>query len=140
MLRSVTTALILSVCITGYSQQPTYLDYEAPKISAVAADSITISLSVTNTGDRDGAEMVQVYASAPKTEGVERENKKLVGFAKVDAGAGESSNVSINIPKSTLAYYDENTRSMIVAPGKYRFHVGNSSASLPHNVTLDLKP
>lgn len=124
----------------GYGLSYTDFKIGAPKISAVDADCITISLSVTNTGDRDGAETVQVYASAPKTKGVERENKKLVGFAKVDVGAGESSNVTINIPKSTLAYYDENTRSMIVAPGKYRFHVGNSSASLPHNVTLDLKP
>ncbi|MDE5661838.1 MAG: glycoside hydrolase family 3 C-terminal domain-containing protein, partial [Muribaculaceae bacterium] len=124
----------------GYGLSYTDFKIGAPKISAVDADSITISLSVTNTGDRDGAETVQVYASAPKTKGVERENKKLVGFAKVDVGAGESSDVTISIPKSTLAYYDENTRSMIVAPGKYRFHVGNSSALLPHNVTLDLKP
>lgn len=119
-----------------------YTDFElgAPKVTDTCADSLTVTLDVINTGDRDGAETVQVYATAPKTKGVVRENKKLVGFVKIDLKAGERRGVSIAIPKSLLAYYDENTRSQVITPGKYKFHIGNSSESLPYNVTVDLKP
>ena len=89
-----------------------YTDFElgAPKVTDTCAYSLTVTLDVINTGDRDGAETVQVYATAPKTKGVVRENKKLVGFVKIDLKAGERRGVSIAIPKSLLAYYDENTR------------------------------
>ncbi len=119
-----------------------YTDFElgAPKVTDTCADSLTVTLDVINTGDRDGAETVQVYATAPKTKGVVREKKKLVGFVKIDLKAGERRGVSIAIPKSLLAYYDENTRSQVITPGKYKFHIGNSSESLPYNVTVDLKP
>lgn len=119
-----------------------YTDFElgAPKVTDTCAYSLTVTLDVINTGDRDGAETVQVYATAPKTKGVVRENKKLVGFVKIDLKAGERRGVSIAIPKSLLAYYDENTRSQVITPGKYKFHIGNSSESLPYNVTVDLKP
>lgn len=119
-----------------------YTDFElgAPKVTDTCADSLTVTLDVINTGDRDGAETVQVYATAPKTKGVVRENKKLVGFVKIDLKAGERRGVSIAIPKSLLAYYDENARSQVITPGKYKFHIGNSSESLPYNVTVDLKP
>lgn len=119
-----------------------YTDFElgAPKVTDTCADSLTVTLDVINTGDRDGAETVQVYATAPETKGVVRENKKLVGFVKIDLKAGERRGVSIAIPKSLLAYYDENARSQVITPGKYKFHIGNSSESLPYNVTVDLKP
>lgn len=119
-----------------------YTDFElgAPKVTDTCADSLTVTLDVINTGDRDGAETIQVYATAPKTKGVVRENKKLVGFVKIDLKAGERRGVSIAIPKSLLAYYDENARSQVITPGKYKFHIGNSSESLPYNVTVDLKP
>lgn len=119
-----------------------YTDFElgAPKVTDTCTDSLTVTLDVINTGDRDGAETVQVYATAPETKGVVRENKKLVGFVKIDLKAGERRGVSIAIPKSLLAYYDENARSQVITPGKYKFHIGNSSESLPYNVTVDLKP
>lgn len=93
---------------------------------------------MVNTGVRDGSETVQVYAAFPITKGLVRENKKLVGFEKVDLKAGERGTVSIAIPKSALAYYDEKSRSEVIAPGKYRFLVGNSSATLPHSVSAEL--
>lgn len=93
---------------------------------------------MVNTGDRDGAETVQVYAAFPKTKGLVRENKKLVGFEKVDLKAGERGKVSIAIPKSALAYYDEKSGSEVIASGKYRFLVGNSSATLPYIVSAEL--
>lgn len=124
----------------GFGLSYTDFELEAPKVTDTCADSLTVTLDVINTGDRDGAETVQVYATAPKTKGVVRENKKLVGFVKIDLNAGERRGVSIAIPKSLLAYYDENTRSQVITPGKYKFHIGNSSESLPYNVTVDLKP
>lgn len=122
----------------GFGLSYTDFELKTPEISDSGEDSLTLTLDVVNTGDRDGAETVQVYAAFPETKGLVRENKKLVGFEKVDLKAGERGKVSIAIPKSALAYYDEKSGSEVIAPGKYRFLVGNSSATLPHIVSAEL--
>lgn len=122
----------------GFGLSYTDFELKTPEISDSGEDSLTLTLDVVNTGDRDGAETVQVYAAFPETKGLVRENKKLVGFEKVDLKAGERGKVSIAIPKSALAYYDEKSGSEVIASGKYRFLVGNSSATLPHIVSAEL--
>ncbi len=97
-------------------------------------DSYRLEVAVSNTGDRSGAETVQVYVTSPEVKGLLREKRKLAGFAKVDLDAGETRTVTIDIPVSVLAYYDETTSSWRITPGKYTFAVGSSSADLPHRV------
>ena len=93
-------------------------------------------MDVSNIGSTSGAETVQVYVSAPKLKGLLREKKKLVGFSKVDLAPGETRSVSVDIPFSSLAYYDEETASERILDGKYVFSVGSSSADLPHKVAV----
>ncbi len=100
------------------------------------ADGYSLRADVSNAGRLPGAETVQVYVSAPKQKGLLRERKKLVGFSKIDLAPGETREVSIDIPFSSLAYYDEGTASERIVNGKYVFSVGSSSADLPHKITV----
>lgn len=104
-----------------------------------ASDTITLTVSVVNIGNRDGAEVVQVYAAAPRVKGLLRENKKLVGFKKVDLKAGEKKQVGISVPVKALAYYDEAKAGWATTPGKYKMLVGTSSADTPRTLSFTYK-
>lgn len=113
---------------TGFRLSDAVLDADSYSSSS---DSITVKVNVANTGSRDGAEVVQVYASAPRVKGQLREAKKLVGFRKVDLKAGEKKPVEIVVPLSSLAYYDEAAADWKTVSGKYRMLVGTSAADTP---------
>ncbi|HLP51149.1 MAG TPA: glycoside hydrolase family 3 C-terminal domain-containing protein [Chitinophagales bacterium] len=85
-----------------------------------------VTVKVKNTGDRSGAEVVQVYVSPPKGK-VDVPEKLLRAFQKVYLQPGEEKTVELTIPVKDLAYYDEATKSWIVEKGKYEVLVGNSS-------------
>ena len=119
----------------GYGLSYTDFNIGKPVVSRTA-NGYNLKVDVTNTGSLPGAETVQVYVSAPKTKGLLREKKKLAGFSKINLAPGETRTVSIDVPLSALAYYDENTASERILNGKYAFSVGSSSADLPHKVTV----
>ena len=119
----------------GYGLSYTKFKIDNPVISA-GNHSYTITVGVTNTGHCRGAETIQIYSSAPQVKGLLREKKKLVGFKKVDLEPGETKSVSLEIPYSTLAYYDESSACEHITPGKYTFHIGNSSADICHKIIV----
>jgi beta-glucosidase len=99
--------------------------------SAVADDDgYAIAVTATNTGDRTGKQVVQVYAERADSD-VERPVRWLVGFAAVRAEAGESVTVSIPIPARRLAYWDD---AWVLEPGVFALRVGASVADLPLTV------
>ncbi len=119
----------------GYGLSYTRFGIGAPTVSRT--DSVyTFTMDVSNIGSLKGAETVQIYVSAPKVKGLVREAKKLAGFAKVDLLPGETRSVSIDVPVSVLAYYDEEAASERIVPGKYVFSVGASSAELLHKINV----
>lgn len=84
-----------------------------------------ITVSVTNTGKRDGAETVQAYLRNPAdTEGP---IKTLRGFTRVELKAGETKTVTIDLPRTAFEWWDASTNTMRVMPGKYEVFVGTSS-------------
>ncbi len=91
------------------------------------ADTVTVSVDVTNTGKRDGDEVVQVYARFPSSP-IERPAKKLVGFARVTIAAGQTSRVDIPVRGSDLAYWDAGRHGWALERGRVEFMVGNSSS------------
>ncbi len=119
----------------GYGLSYTSFNIGKPVVTRTA-DGYSLRADVSNAGRLPGAETVQVYVSAPKQKGLLRERKKLVGFSKIDLAPGETREVSIDIPFSSLAYYDEGTASERIVNGKYVFSVGSSSADLPHKITV----
>jgi beta-glucosidase len=94
----------------------------------------TVSLTVTNTGPRDGASVVQVYVSYPARLGEPPE--QLRGFVSVDLAPGASKNVVITLPTSAFSYF--NGRSMAVAPGSYGVNVATSSANIVASQSLNV--
>ena len=89
----------------------------------VTAEGIT--LTVTNTGEMDGAEVVQMYVGLPEAE-VFRPEKELKGFIKIFLKKGESREVSISFDDKTFRYWNEKTGGWETEGGSYRIMVGAS--------------
>jgi beta-glucosidase len=101
---------------------------------------IRVSFRITNTGDRAGAEIAQLYV-APVNPPVVRPIKELKGFTKVYLAPGESRKVRINLDRRSLAYYDVLAHAWNVARGVYRILVGSSSQDIRlHGVVVNLFP
>jgi beta-glucosidase len=95
---------------------------------AVAGDTVTVT--VRNTGDRAGREVVQVYASRPDSA-VERAPRWLVGCAAVEAAAGELVSASIGVGDHNFRHWDSSAHTWITEPGTYQLHAGRSVTDLP---------
>ena len=105
------------------------LSYTTFQYSDATASPEGISLTVANTGERAGAEVVQVYVSVPDSS-VSRARRALAGFAKVTLQPGESRSVHVPIRREDLAYWETRTGGWIVEGGRYLFEVGASSRDI----------
>ena len=92
-------------------------------------ENITVTLKVKNTGKYGGKETVQLYVSKTGS-GIGRADKELKAFKKITIAAGESTEVTMNIPVKDLAYYDVTTGKWMVEPGKYTLLAGTSSRDI----------
>ena len=89
-------------------------------------EQLTVTVDVTNTGSRAGAEVVQVYVSDVKSS-VPRPVKELKGFRKVFLQPGETKAVSITLDRSSLSFYDETSQQWKAEPGEFAIMAGTSS-------------
>ena len=92
-------------------------------------DELFVSLLVENTGDFDGAEVVQVYISDPISTAT-RPIKELKAFKKVFVRKGKTERVEIKIPMSDLGYYNICLHKWVTEPGKYNIMIGSSSQDI----------
>lgn len=114
----------------GYGLGYTTWSYDGLEIGTrdpSPADTVRLSLRVTNTGPADGGETVQAYIEKP---GDERTLRSLCAFRKVFIPAGGSAVVPLAIAPDQLRSYDASTGLLRVAPGRYRIRVGRSSGDL----------
>lgn len=100
--------------------------------------TIEVSATIKNTGDRTGKEVLQVYIGK-KDSRVERAIKELKGFQKIELAAGEQKNVSIKIPASSLAFFDEEAHAWEVEKGGYTVYVGTASDNIAKELQLEVK-
>ena len=96
-----------------------------------------VRVTVTNTGDRAGREVVQVYLSRSSSR-VRRAPRELKAFTVVDLAPGESASVVLPIGAADLAYWDTELGRWLVEPGDYTVAVGASSRDLRSTTTLAL--
>ncbi len=89
----------------------------------------TVSLTVTNTGDRPGAEVVQVYVCDPDCS-VQRPVRELKGFGRVQLEPGESRRVAFSLHADRTAFTGVDL-TRVVEPGWFTVWVGHSSEDLP---------
>ncbi len=92
--------------------------------------TIDITLDVTNTGDREGAEVIQLYISPPDSE-TPRPVKELKGFQKLHLQPGETQTARLSIGPRDLRTYDQWGKRWITIPGEYQALLGASSEDLP---------
>ena len=107
--------------------QFTYSDIALDRTSYGADDSITVTLTLSNTGKYDGTEVVQVYVR-DLVGSVTRPVKELKAFERVSLKAGESRNLELRIPVSDLAFYGLDGVKK-VEPGDFQLWVAGDSAS-----------
>jgi beta-glucosidase len=125
----------------GFGLSYTQFAYGDLRISPAQAtigvfDQITISAGVTNTGDRAGDEVVQLYIRHPVAT-VPRPIKELKGFKRIHLAPGECRTVTFTLHTHLLGYYDE-TMHYAVQPGTVEVLVGRSSRDLPLAGRLEL--
>lgn len=89
---------------------------------------VTASVTVTNTGKRDGAEVVQLYIH-DLVGSITRPVKELKGFEKITLGAGESRKVTFTITPDLLRFYDYNL-NYVAEPGDFDVMIGTNSQSV----------
>lgn len=110
----------------------------ADKKEMTDSDKITFTVSVKNTGRKDGAEVVQLYISDKKSS-LERPLKELKGFEKVYLKAGEEKNVTFTIDKKALSFFDPVKHDWIAEPGTFEALIGASSSDIKGKIAFDLK-
>jgi beta-glucosidase len=114
----------------GYGLSYTTFAYKNLAVSpASASGNVEVHFDVTNTGNRAGAEVAQVYVG-DRHSSVPRPVKELKGFAKVSLGAGETRQVSVSLDRRAFAYYDVKKHDWAVEPGDFDVYVGRSSAQI----------
>ena len=117
----------------GYGLSYTSYAYSDLKVTA---DSVT--LTVTNTGARDGAEIVQVYIAKPGAE-IFRPAQELKAFARVSLAAGESRTVTLPLDDKAFRYWNTRTDCWEVEGGRYEVRVGASSADIRLTANVDIR-
>jgi beta-glucosidase len=114
-----------------------YTSFGYSELSVAPGKTVKVSFTVANKGDRDGAEIAEVYAQLPA--GAQEPPKRLVGWSKVQLDAGEKKIVTLQIEPKYLSIFDEAKDAWTLVPGDYTILVGGSSQDLPLKATVSLK-
>ncbi|WP_434503000.1 beta-glucosidase BglX [Prevotella sp.] len=112
----------------GYGLSYTTFSYSDIRLSSsemTRDGSIKATVTVTNTGNRDGDEIVQLYIH-DKVASISRPVRELKGFKRIHLKAGESKEVSFDITSDLLKFYDVNLKE-VLEPGQFDLMIGTSS-------------
>ena len=104
-------------------------DLQIRPAQVTVGEHVVVRAAVTNTGQRAGDEVVQLYVGHPDAA-VPRPNTELKGFQRIHLGPGERKTVTFTLHTHHLGYYDEDMR-YVVHPGPVAIRVGRSSQDLP---------
>jgi len=125
----------------GYGLSYTTFQYGKPAVSSktiTAADPLTVTVSIKNTGKVAGKEVVQLYVSDEKSS-LPRPIKELKGFEKISLEPGEEKTVHFTLTKEDFSYYDDTKKEWIAEPGKFKIMIGASAADIRGAADFNLK-
>lgn len=109
----------------GHGLSYTEFAYSALTLKAEKGRNVKLTFTVKNTGKRAGAEIAQVYV-APIAPKVDRPDKELKNFAKIELAPGRSKKVSLTLKQEDFSYFDEQLHDFIADAGDYEILVGAS--------------
>ncbi|MER5261985.1 glycoside hydrolase family 3 N-terminal domain-containing protein [Actinosynnema sp. NPDC002837] len=119
----------------GHGLTYTRFEYSDLRVAEVAENAWEVTFSVTNAGDRDGQEAVQLYAG-PVEEHPTRPRSELRGFAKLDLRPGETTAVTLPLTAADLRTWDVRGQRWALAAGDYALRVGASSQDVRLRATV----
>lgn len=123
----------------GYGLSYTTFSYGKPTVDN-AADKITVTVPVTNTGKVAGKEAVQLYAVAPKGK-LDKPSHELKAFGKTKLlQPGETGTVTLTLTPSDLASFDEELSAWVTDGGKYILEIAASSRDPKSTVAVEVAP
>lgn len=121
----------------GYGLSYTTFKYGKPQITA-DGDGWTVTVSVTNTGKREGKEVVQLYVGDEQCS-VDRPRKELKNFTKVSLAPGETKTVTLGITRRDLMFWDDTAHGWKMEPGRFRAYVCASAEDVRGAVAFEAK-
>lgn len=121
----------------GYGLSYSEFEYKAMEIQPDTDGSVTAFVTVKNTSDTDGDEVIQLYFSVPDSA-VSRPIKKLGSFERVYIKAHETVTVKLTVKAHIMQIFDVRRESMITECGKYCFMAGGCSDKLPLSAEIEL--
>jgi beta-glucosidase len=124
----------------GFGLSYTTFSYSNLRLSSTQIgpdDTLHVSVDVTNTGQRAGKEVVQVYIQDVSSS-LQRPEKELKAFTKVQLAPGETKTVTLTINRDSLAYYDDLAQQWIAEAGEFKVLVGSSSQDIRATATFVL--
>ena len=113
-----------------------YTTYSYSNLRVTPGKNPQVTFTVTNSGNRAGAEVAEVYASLPSS--TNEPPKRLVGWSKVQLKPGESKEITIDINPKYLSIYSVEQHGWQLVPGEYSVMVGGSSQNLPLKQAVSL--
>lgn len=123
----------------GFGLSYTTFEYSDAKIDQ-KNDIYDVTVTVKNTGAREGKEVVELYISAPDNKAANKPAKELKAYAKTkQLKPGESQTLTLSITTPELASFDEVASAWVVAEGEYQFLVGASSQDIKATLTANAK-
>jgi beta-glucosidase len=117
------------------------LSYTTFRLGNLSVNGSTVAVDVTDTGQRPGSEVVQVYVGGADGSGVISPGqiappRRLSGFAKVSLCPGEHRRVLVHLDARAFAHWDAASQSWQVTAGSYQVSAGTSSRDLPLSTTI----
>ena len=135
------TTKIPALFAFGHGLSYTTFSYGDPMLSSeeLSADgTLTIELSVTNSGKTKGSEVVQLYISDVKSS-LPRPLKELKGFRKIALAPGETQIVKFTITPDDLKFFDDTKHEWMAEPGRFKALIGSSSTDIRRTVDFTLR-
>jgi beta-glucosidase len=118
----------------GHGLTYTTFAYGAPTVTGQGTD-LTVEVPVTNSGERDGSEVVQLYVH-DVASAVHRPDQELKAFARVRLAPGQTATVGLRLDRRSFAVYDVASRAWAVEGGEFELRVGASSRDVRARVTV----
>ena len=114
-----------------------YTDYEE---DIYVGDIFTVNVTIKNTGNHEGKEVVELYISAPDNKAANKPVKELKAYAKTkQLKPGESETLKLTVKAADLASFDETSSAWVVAEGEYQFLVAASAQDIKATLTAKAK-
>ena len=123
----------------GFGLSYTTFDYSDAKVTE-KGDAYEVTVTVKNSGEREGKEVVELYVAAPDSKAANKPAKELKAYGKTkNLKPGESETLTLKVKTADLASFDAEASAWVVAEGEYQFLVAASAADIKATLPAAVK-